>query len=177
MLILGLDPGLRATGWGVVDVDGPRLRFVACGAAVTRSDAALAERLNVLHAAVSAVLTAHRPDEAAVEETFVAKDPRGALALGQARGVALLAPAQAGVPVAEYAPTQVKKTVVGVGRADKGQVEHMVRRLLPGADPASADAADALAVAICHGLHAPTRARFEAAARAQSAVARGGARR
>jgi crossover junction endodeoxyribonuclease RuvC len=156
MRLLGLDPGLRHTGWGVVDVDGNRLRFVADGVVHSRAGVALAERLVDLFRALNAVLDRYAPDEAAVEETFVNKNPASTLKLGVARGVVLLAPAERGVPVHEYSANLVKKSVVGVGHAEKAQVQMMVRRLLPGCD-AGADAADALAVAICHAHHAATR--------------------
>jgi len=151
--IIGIDPGLRNLGWGVIACEGSRLSFVACGA--IRSDAALslAERLRQLHDGLADVLRDHAPHEAAVEETFVNRDPQSALKLGQARGVALLAPAMAGLPVAEYAANLVKKTVVGTGHAEKAQIAAMVAILLPRSDAASADAADALAVAITHAQH------------------------
>ena len=151
--ILGIDPGLRNTGWGVIESDGSRLVYVACG--TVRSDAgeSLSERLRQLMEGLAAVIAAHAPDEAAVEETFVNRDPQSALKLGQARGVALLAPAMAGVSVAEYAANLVKKSVVGTGHAEKGQVQLMVKTLLPTADFKGADAADALAIAICHAHH------------------------
>ena len=152
MRILGIDPGLVNMGWGVIVADGSRLRHVANG--IIRSGAdSLAARLCDLHAGLVAVIAAHGPDAAAVEQTFVNKDAVGTLKLGQARGVALLAPAQAGLTVGEYAPNAVKKTVVGVGHAQKGQVEHMVRFQLPGVEIAGPDAADALAIAICHARH------------------------
>jgi len=152
MRILGIDPGLVNMGWGVIVADGSRLRHVANG--IIRSGAdSLAARLCDLHAGLVAVIAAHGPDAAAVEQTFVNKDAVGTLKLGQARGVALLAPAQAGLKVGEYAPNAVKKTVVGVGHAQKGQVEHMVRLQLPGVEIAGPDAADALAIAICHARH------------------------
>jgi crossover junction endodeoxyribonuclease RuvC len=156
MRLLGLDPGLRHTGWGVIDVDGNRLIYVADGVIHVRAGA-IAERLVELHEGVLAVIAAYKPDEAAVEETFVNKNPESTLKLGLARGVVLLAPARSGLPVAEYAPNQVKKTVVGAGHADKTQVEHMVKLLLPGSRPSGADAADALAVAICHAHHLGSR--------------------
>lgn len=152
MRILGIDPGLVNMGWGVIVADGSRLRHVANGIIRSRADS-LAARLCDLHAGLVAVIAAHAPDAAAVEQTFVNKDAAGTLKLGQARGVALLAPAQAGLEVGEYAPNAVKKTVVGVGHAQKGQVEHMVRFQLPGVEIAGPDAADALAVAICHARH------------------------
>jgi len=152
MRILGIDPGLVNMGWGVIVADGSRLRHVANGIIRSRADS-LAARLCDLHAGLVAVIAAHAPEAAAVEQTFVNKDAVGTLKLGQARGVALLAPAQAGLKVGEYAPNAVKKTVVGVGHAQKGQVEHMVRFQLPGVEIAGPDAADALAIAICHARH------------------------
>lgn len=152
MRILGIDPGLVNMGWGVIVADGSRLRHVANGIIRSRADS-LAARLCDLHAGLVAVIAAHSPDAAAVEQTFVNKDAVGTLKLGQARGVALLAPAQAGLKVGEYAPNAVKKTVVGAGHAQKGQVEHMVRFQLPGVEIAGPDAADALAIAICHARH------------------------
>lgn len=152
MRILGIDPGLRTLGWGVIDSRGSRLSHVANG--MCRSEGAdLALRLLSLYRQLGEVLVCHAPDIAAVEQTFVNKDGAGTLKLGQARGVALLAMAEAGLPVGEYAPNTVKKTVVGVGHADKRQVMHMVRLQLPGCEPAGPDAADALAVAICHAHH------------------------
>ena len=151
--IFGIDPGLRRTGWGVVDIAGNQLSFVACGSIETDSKAAAAARLAVLYRGLAVVIARHRPEEAAVEETFVNADPRSALKLGQARGVALLAAAEAGLVVAEYAPTVVKKSVVGAGRGEKTQVRMMVGVLLPKATPESEDAADALAVAITHAHH------------------------
>jgi crossover junction endodeoxyribonuclease RuvC len=151
--ILGIDPGLRRTGWGVVDVAGARLSFVACGSVQTDERAALAERLVVIHQGLKRVIDEFCPNEAAVEATFVNKDAVATLKLGQARGVALLVPGQAGMVVAEYAPNVVKKSIVGVGHGDKAQVRMMVAVLLPRADPGSADAADALAVAVTHAHH------------------------
>ena len=148
--ILGLDPGLRHTGWGVVEANGARLTWIAHGVAHPDPSLPFAERLLVLFNAVEAVIAAHGPHEAAVEETFMANNAGSALKLGHARAAALIAPAQAGLPVAEYAPTEVKKAVVGTGGADKAQVAFMVRRLLPACGDASADASDALAVAITH---------------------------
>ncbi len=162
MRLLGLDPGLRLTGWGVIDVEGNRLRHVAHGVVKVPGDRALAERLNDLFEGVSAVVADHKPVEAAVEETFVNVNPGSTLKLGQARGVVLLAPARAGLPVFEYAANLVKKSVTGAGHADKKQIAMMVGRLLPGVE-ATADAADALAVAICHAHHRATAKRVEAA--------------
>ena len=151
--LLGLDPGLRFTGWGVIDVDGNRLRHIGDGVIATDSAESVPERLRTLHDALMALLDRLRPDEAAVEETYVNRNGAATLKLGYARGVALLAPALAGVAVTEYGAKSVKKAVVGTGGADKDQVEMMVRRLLPGALIRRADAADALAVAICHAHH------------------------
>ncbi len=152
MRVLGIDPGLRNLGWGVIEVRGTRLRHVGNGVCHSQGDD-LAGRLLSLHGALSAVLVRFSPDAAAVEQTFVNKDGAGTLKLGQARGIAMLVPAQAGLRVGEYAPNTVKKTVVGVGHADKGQVAHMVRMQLPGVEIAGPDAADALAIAICHAHH------------------------
>jgi crossover junction endodeoxyribonuclease RuvC len=162
MRVLGLDPGLRTLGWGVIDVDGPRLSHVANGLCPS-SGADLAERLLSLHRQLTAVLARFAPDCAAVEQTFVNKDAVATLKLGHARAIALLVPAQAGLRVGEYAPNAVKKTVVGVGKAAKAQVDHMVRMQLPGVAIAGPDAADALAVAICHAHHAQTAGRWAAA--------------
>jgi len=148
--ILGIDPGLRHCGWGVIEADGSRLSFVACGAIHSNAKLDLGRRLRQLHDGLAGVIGAHAPDEAAVEETFVNRDPQSALRLGQARGVAMLAPALADIPVAEYAANVIKKTVVGAGHAQKQQVAMMVQVLLPRAELTSADAADALAVALCH---------------------------
>lgn len=162
MRVLGIDPGLRALGWGVIDVDGPRLSHVASGT-IRSGDDPLAVRLLTLFDALSGIITLHRPDAAAVEATFVNKSGSATLKLGQARGVAMLAPARAGLTVGEYAPNAIKKAVVGVGHADKAQILHMVRLQLPGARPDSADAADALAIAICHAHHCATGARIRTA--------------
>jgi crossover junction endodeoxyribonuclease RuvC len=148
--ILGLDPGLRRTGWGVIAVDGARLSHVAHGVIAPSATAPFAERLLALFEAIGEVIVAHAPHEAAVEETFMNNNAASALKLGHARAAALIAPARAGLPVAEYAATVVKKAVVGTGAADKSQVGFMIRRLLPTAGEAAADAADALAVAIAH---------------------------
>ena len=151
--ILGIDPGLRRTGWGVIEIDGNRLIFVGCGSVEPKDSLPLASRLLAIHEGLAAVLGDFNPQEAAVEQTFVNKDGVATLKLGQARGVAMLAPAMFGIPVAEYAPNQVKKTVVGAGHADKNQVLMMLKILLPKAEPKSADAADALAIAITHAHH------------------------
>ena len=162
--ILGIDPGLRHTGWGVIEAEGSRLVYVASGAVHTKTGENFAERLRVLHDGLAAVIEAHRPDEAAVEETFVNRDPQSALKLGHARGIALVAPALAGIEVNEYAANLVKKTVVGAGHAEKAQVAMMVKVLLPRSDALTADAADALAVAICHAQHRGARNREKALA-------------
>jgi crossover junction endodeoxyribonuclease RuvC len=162
MRLIGLDPGLRLTGWGVIDVEGNRLRHVAHGVIKVATAGTLAERLRDLFDGVAGIVTVHQPLEAAVEETFVNANPGSTLKLGQARGVVMLAPARAGLQVYEYAANLVKKSVTGAGHADKHQIAMMVGRLLPGVD-ASADAADALAVAICHAHHRATAKRIEAA--------------
>lgn len=156
MRVLGLDPGLRTTGWGLIDSDGPRLRYVADGVVKSDDRLSLAERLAQLHQGVRAVIDRWAPEEAAVEQTFVNKNPESTLKLGQARGAVLLAPALVGLWVGEYAPSLVKQAVVGTGRAAKDQVGMMVRTLLPGCLVTSPDAADALAVAICHAHHRAT---------------------
>jgi crossover junction endodeoxyribonuclease RuvC len=162
MRLLGIDPGLRFTGWGVIDVDGNRLRHVANGV-IRSGNGELATRLRRLHDGLQEVLAHHAPDSAAIEETFVNRDGQSTLKLGQARGVAMLVPALAGIPVSEYAANSVKKSVVGYGHADKTQIGHMIGVLLPGAVVESADAADALAVAICHAHHVSARQVVEAA--------------
>ncbi len=151
--ILGIDPGLRRTGWGVVAVADNRLSFPACGSLATDDKAALAMRLLAIHDGLRQVVADHGPDEAAVEATFVNRDAAATLKLGQARGIAMLVPAIAGLPVAEYAPNLVKKTIVGAGHSEKVQIRMMVKVLLPKADPHSDDAADALAVAVTHAHH------------------------
>ena len=153
--ILGLDPGLRRTGWGVIEIEGARLTHVAHGVIAPKDSMAFAERLLALFEGISEVVALHAPHEAAVEETFMNNNAASALKLGHARAMALVVPARAGLAVAEYAATVVKKSVVGTGSADKTQVAFMIARLLPKAGPASADAADALAVAIAHA-HART---------------------
>jgi len=151
--ILGIDPGLRRTGWGMIACAGNRLMYVACGSVETDGKAALAERLVAIHDGLSRIVEEFRPDEAAVEATFVNRDAVATLKLGQARGIALLVPARAGVLVAEYAPNLVKKTIVGAGHAEKAQIRLMIGVLLPKADPQSEDAADALAIAVTHAHH------------------------
>lgn len=160
--LIGIDPGLRFTGWGVVDVSGSRLRHVADGVVATDGEASVPDRLKSLHEALTALFVHYAPDEAAVEETYVNRNGTATLKLGYARGVCLLAPAMAGLPVAEYGAMAVKQSVVGTGAASKDQVKMMVQRLLPGATLSRADAADALAVAICHAHHRATRLRVSA---------------
>ncbi|MCC5986763.1 MAG: crossover junction endodeoxyribonuclease RuvC [Pararhodobacter sp.] len=162
MRVLGIDPGLRNLGWGVIEMHGARLGHVANGVCHS-SGADLATRLLSLHVQLAEVLARFAPDCAAVEQSFVNKDAVATLKLGHARAIALLVPAQAGLSVGEYAPNAVKKTVVGVGKAAKEQVQHMVRMQLPGVVLAGADAADALAVAICHAHHMQTAGRWQAA--------------
>jgi crossover junction endodeoxyribonuclease RuvC len=168
MRVIGIDPGLRNLGWGVIDTDGNRMTHVGNGICHSTTGE-LALRLLSLHKQLSEVMARFTPDAAAVEQTFVNKDAVATLKLGQARGIALLVPAQAGLPIGEYAPNAVKKTVVGVGHADKKQVEHMVKMQLPGVSIKGADAADALAIAICHAFHAQTSGRLEAALRQATA--------
>lgn len=168
MRVLGIDPGLRNLGWGVIDVAGTRLSHVAngiCHSAPSDGEGDLAQRLLTLHDQLTEVLRRFAPDTAAVEHTFVNKDAVATLKLGQARGIALLVPAQFGLTVGEYAPNAVKKTVVGVGHAAKAQIDHMVRLHLPGVALAGPDAADALAIAICHAHHMQSAGKLQAALR------------
>ena len=151
--ILGIDPGLRRTGWGLIEAEGNRLIHVACGSVETSERATLGERLLAIHDGLVAVIETYRPHEAAVEATFVNASGAATLKLGQARGIAMLVPAKAGLSVAEYAPNVVKKTVVGAGHGEKAQIRMMIGVLLPKADPQSEDAADALAIAVCHAHH------------------------
>jgi len=162
--IIGIDPGLRRCGWGVIEAAGNRLSFLACGVVSPPVKEALPERLAYLFAAVGALVREWAPDEGAVEETFVNQGERSALLLGQARGVVLMTPASMGLPVAEYAANLIKKSVVGAGHADKSQVQAMVRLLLPQADVSKVDAADALAIAICHAHHRSHRSLMAASA-------------
>ena len=155
--ILGIDPGLRFTGWGLLEADGNRLRHLADGVIATDGAESVPDRLRALHDQLQALIAQHRPDEAAVEETYVNRNGAATLKLGYARGVALLVPSLSGIQVAEYGAKHVKLSVVGTGGADKDQVAMMVRRLLPGATLKRADAADALAVAICHAHHRASR--------------------
>jgi crossover junction endodeoxyribonuclease RuvC len=160
MRLIGLDPGLRRTGWGVIEAAAGRLSHVANGTVVSDGDAPLSERLLQIHSGLMEVIERWRPAVAAVEETFVNKNPVSTLKLGQVRGVVLLAPALSGVPVAEYSPNKIKQSVVGGGHAAKDQIHAMVRILLPGVLVNGADAADALAVAICHAHHAQSLSRW-----------------
>jgi len=151
--ILGIDPGLRRTGWGLIEADGNRLIHIACGSLETNERAELGTRLLAIHDGLIAVIDQYQPHEAAVEATFVNANAAATLKLGQARGIAMLVPAKAGLTVAEYAPNVIKKTVVGAGHGEKMQIRMMVGVLLPKADPKSEDAADALAIAVCHAHH------------------------
>jgi crossover junction endodeoxyribonuclease RuvC len=155
--IIGIDPGLRKTGWGVIEQEGSRLSYVACGSVEPDTTLELGQRLALLHEGLATVFRQYQPDEAAVEETFVNKDARATLKLGQARGIAMLVPAQSQLPIAEYAPNQVKKTVVGAGHAEKQQIRMMVKILLPKAEFRTDDAADALAIAITHAQNRASR--------------------
>jgi crossover junction endodeoxyribonuclease RuvC len=159
--IIGIDPGLRRTGWGVIDCDGPRLVFVACGSVVSDDGEGLGMRLRQIFDGLQAVLAELSPEEAAIEQTFVNRDASATLKLGHARGIAMLVPALLGLSIAEYAPNAVKKTVVGAGHGDKGQIRAMVKCLLPRATFDSTDAADALAIAITHA-HSRSWRRLEA---------------
>jgi crossover junction endodeoxyribonuclease RuvC len=158
--ILGIDPGLRNTGWGIIEQDGSKLHFIACGTIKSDDKRELSDRLRQLHDGLQGVVVSFTPDEAAVEETFVNKDARATLKLGQARGIALLVPALAGLSVGEYAPNLVKKTIVGSGHADKDQIHMMVKVLLPKSDAKTPDAADALAIALTHAQHRSLKARL-----------------
>ena len=155
--ILGIDPGLRTMGWGMIEVTGSRLSYIDSGCVTSDAACTLAERLAQLHAGLSAIIAQHDPHEAAVEETFVNRDPQSALKLGHARGIAMVVPALTGISVHEYAANLVKKTVVGAGHAEKAQISAMVRILLPRAAPRKADEADALAIAITHAQHRRAR--------------------
>lgn len=163
MRILGIDPGLQKTGWGVIESEGHALRYIACGLIKTNPADSLPERLRQIDDELSHIVNTWNPDSAAVEETFVNKNPASALKLGQARGVAVVVPARLGVPVAEYAATLVKKSIVGGGHAAKAQMGMMIRTLLPTSQVGSEDEADALAVAICHAHHASSAAMIQKA--------------
>ncbi len=175
MRLIGLDPGLRATGWGVVDAVPGRLVHVANGVLKISPKAPLSERLNQIYQGLIEIIDTWQPDAAAVEETFVNQNPASTLKLGQARGAVLVAAAGAGLAVAEYAPNRIKKSVVGVGHASKTQIRDMVGRLLPGCEVAGEDAADALAVAICHAHYMETTDRWSG--RENPAAVQGGGRR
>jgi crossover junction endodeoxyribonuclease RuvC len=164
MYILGIDPGLQKTGWGIIHSQGNRLQFCASGLIKTEATETLAGRLSALHRALCAIIEQHKPDTAAVEETFVNKNPASALKLGQARGVVLCVPAVYGLEVAEYATNKIKKSIVGTGHADKNQVGLMVSRLLPACGKVSEDEADALAVAICHAHYGSWNSKIRKAA-------------
>ncbi len=169
---MGIDPGLRNMGWGIIDVVGSRIHHVANGNLTSQANKSLGERLACLYKGLEAVLADYRPDGVAVEKTFVSKDPVSTLKLGQARGVAVLVPALASLPVAEYAPNVIKKSLVGAGHADKQQIRVMVGALLPTCEIASDDAADALAVAICHAHHSATAERILTAVHGDALKAR-----
>jgi crossover junction endodeoxyribonuclease RuvC len=161
MKILGIDPGLQKTGWGIIEAEGNRLHYIACGLIKTNSDLSLAERLRQIDEGMQAVMDMHKPEESAIEETFVNNNAASALKLGCARGVAMVVPARAGIAVHEYAANLIKKSVVGNGHATKDQVEMMVRTLIPAVGRGlGADEADAIAIAICHAHHASSRNRF-----------------
>ena len=169
MRVLGIDPGLRNMGWGIIEVAGSRITHIANGICTSLGSDDLGTRLSSLHAQLTHVLNTYAPDTAAVEQTFVNKDGAGTLKLGQARGIAMLVPAQAGLTIGEYYPNAIKKAVVGVGHANKKQIDHMIRLQLPGVKLAGPDAADALAIAICHAHHAQSAGRLsEALARASA---------
>ena len=153
MIILGIDPGLQCTGWGIIDAQGNHLHYIDCGTITSKASDTITDRLHSLHVGLSAVVATYHPNQCAMEETYVNSNVASSLKLGQARGALLLSLAIAGMKVSEYAPTLVKKTVVGVGRAEKHQVLAMVKLLLPGCSVESTDAADSLAVAICHHSH------------------------
>lgn len=157
MRILGLDPSLASTGWGIVEVENNRLRYVADGFIKTDPKLPIYDRLAVIHRALNEVIETYHPQEAAIEQVFLNENPTSTIKLGMARGVVILAPALFGIPVCEYEPTKVKKAVVGVGRAEKSQVETMVKILLPGCKPKNNDSSDALAMAICHNSYRTAR--------------------
>ena len=157
MRSLGLDPSLSSTGWGIVEVENNRLRYVADGFIKTDPKLPIYDRLAVIHRALNEVIETYHPQEAAIEQVFLNENPTSTIKLGMARGVVILAPALFGIPVCEYEPTKVKKAVVGVGRAEKSQVETMVKILLPGCKPKNNDSSDALAMAICHNSYRTAR--------------------
>ena len=151
--IMGLDPSLSSTGWGIIEVENNRLRYVADGFIPTSPKMPIAERLAIIHKTLAEVIALYRPDEAAIEQVFLNDNPTSTIKLGMARGVVILAPALAGIPVTEYEPNKIKKAVVGVGKADKHQVETMVKILLSGCKPKNNDSSDALSMAICHNSY------------------------
>ena len=151
--IMGLDPSLSSTGWGIIEVENNRLRYVADGFIPTSPKMPIAERLAIIHKTLAEVIALYRPDEAAIEQVFLNDNPTSTIKLGMARGVVILAPTLAGIPVTEYEPNKIKKAVVGVGKADKHQVETMVKILLPGCKPKNNDSSDALSMAICHNSY------------------------
>lgn len=151
--ILGLDPSLASTGWGIVEAENNRLRYVADGFIKTDAKLPLPERLSEIHRTLSGIIDLYRPDEAAIEQVFLNSNPTSTIKLGMARGVVILAPALYGIPVTEYEPNKIKKAVVGVGHAEKGQVETMIKILLPGCKPKNNDSSDALAIAVCHNSY------------------------
>ncbi len=157
MRIIGLDPGLRFTGWGIIENSGNSISYVASGVVASKDKEDLAHRIAFLHRGITDIIKLYQPDEAGIEETFVNKNPLTTLRLGQARGAVLLAPALLEIPVFEYSPNLIKKTVVGTGHADKDQIQAMVKRLLPKSNETNPDANDALAVAICHAYHGFSR--------------------
>ena len=163
MRVIGIDPGLRRTGWGVIEIEGNQLTHLGNGVCKSTPSKDLSDRLLEIYLQLKEAINLHKPTCAAVENTFVSKDAAGTLKLGQARGIALLVPAEAGLRVYEYAPNKVKKTVVGVGHADKAQVEHMVKMQLPGVIVNGSDAADALGIALCHAFQGKYEERVNAA--------------
>ena len=163
MRVMGIDPGLRSTGWGIVDSEGQRLRFVDAGEVTSDPKSDLACRLKDLHSALISIAKNYIPNEMAIEETFVNNNPASTLKLGQARGVALLVPGILGIPVTEYSATSVKKSVTGTGHAEKGQVRDMIKLLIPGVGELGFDATDALAIAICHCHSSETNNRWYSA--------------
>ncbi len=176
MRVLGIDPGLRRMGWGIIEVEGSRISHIANGVCTSDGDD-LAERLLSLYNQLTEIVARYAPETAAVEKTFVNKDGAGTLKLGQARAIAMLVPAQAGLPIGEYAPNSVKKTVVGVGHAAKAQIDHMVRLQLPGVAIVGPDSADALAIALCHAHYARASGRMEAALKRADAGTTGATKR
>ena len=155
--ILGLDPSLASTGWGIIEVENNRLRYVADGFIATDTKAPISERLAMINKTLTSIIELYKPDEAAIEQVFLNANPASTIKLGMARGVVIMTPAMFGIPVTEYEPNKVKKAVVGVGKAEKSQVETMVKILLPGCKPKNNDSSDALAIALCHNSFRRTR--------------------